>query len=300
MHRGSEVRNHGIKKIRNRSHGYILISLMLFLSLLAIAALAVLPSIAFQVRRDREEEMIHRGMGYSRGIRRFYKKFGRYPTRIEDLENTNNLRFIRKRYKDPITGNDFKILHMSDVQLAGVPGLIGAPGGTIPGQGGLPGAAGAAGMAQATAQQVATAQQAATAQQVQQVTTTDTTNAEGGDSGNPSNPTPGSSSSSSPSSSSSGFGTQVFGGGPMLGVVSTSKQKTVREFCKKSHYNDWKFIYDPSSDLGASPNSPWCPLAAGQAVGLNPNQTGASQPQPNAGPQGATPSPAQPNPSTQQ
>ncbi len=297
MHRGFEVRNHGTKKIRNRSRGYILISLMLFLSLLAIAALAVLPSVAFQVRRDREEEMIHRGLGYSRAIRRFYKKFGRYPTRIEELENTNNLRFLRKRYKDPMNvadgkEQDFKILYMSDVQLAGVAGLAGAPGGMIPGQSGLPGAGGLA-----TAQQ-AVAQQVAAAQQVQQVTTTDTSNASGGgDSSNPSNPTSGSSPSSS--SSSGGFSGPVFGGGPMLGVASTNKKKTVREFCKKSHYNDWKFIYDSSSDLGASPNSPWCPLAVGQAGGLNSNQPGQGQAQPNAGPQATTPS-AQPNPSTQQ
>src|ERR1700730_10270148 len=97
--------------------GYILLSLMLFFALLAIAALAIAPSITFQVQRDREEEMIHRGVQYSRAVRRYFKKFGRYPTRIEDLENTNNLRFLRKRYKDPITRQDFKLLHFGDVKL---------------------------------------------------------------------------------------------------------------------------------------------------------------------------------------
>ena len=58
----------------------------------------------FEIKRDREEEMIHRGVQYSRAIRAYYKKFGRYPTKIEDLENTNNLRFLRKRYKDPLNG----------------------------------------------------------------------------------------------------------------------------------------------------------------------------------------------------
>ena len=42
--------------------------LMLFVALLAIAAGAVAPTIAFEVRRDREEEMIHRGTQYSRAI----------------------------------------------------------------------------------------------------------------------------------------------------------------------------------------------------------------------------------------
>ena len=32
-----------------------------------------------QMKRDREEEMIHRGTEYARAIKKFYKKFGRYP-----------------------------------------------------------------------------------------------------------------------------------------------------------------------------------------------------------------------------
>ncbi len=116
--------------------GYILIMLMLFVALLAIAAGVAAPTIAFTVRRDREEEMIHRGTQYSRAIRWYVKKTGRYPSRLEDLENTNNIRFLRKRYKDPVTNKDFKILHVGEVQLTGVAGIAGAAtlgGGTIPG-----------------------------------------------------------------------------------------------------------------------------------------------------------------------
>ncbi len=103
---------------RGAEQGYILLMLMLFITVLAIAAAAVAPSIAFQVRRDREEELIHRGVQYSRAVRRYVKKFGRYPMRVEELENTNNMRFLRKRYKDPVTGQDFKVLHLGEVQLA--------------------------------------------------------------------------------------------------------------------------------------------------------------------------------------
>src|SRR5579863_5981269 len=125
--------------------GYILITLILFVALLAIAAVVMAPVIAFQVKRDREEELIHRGVQYSRAMKHFVKKFGRYPTRIEELENTNQLRFLRKRYKDPITGKDFKILHMGDVQLSfGAPGLAGATpvNGLNPGAAGVPGGPG--------------------------------------------------------------------------------------------------------------------------------------------------------------
>src|SRR5216684_9036471 len=111
-----------------RQHGYILLTLMLMTVALVIAAAAVLPAISFEIRRDREEELIHRGVQYSRAIRTYYKKFGRYPSRIEELESTNNMRFLRKRYKDPITGKDFKLLHLSDVMQARGPGLGQTPG----------------------------------------------------------------------------------------------------------------------------------------------------------------------------
>src|SRR6202142_4593878 len=111
---------------RRSERGYILLILMLFVALLAIAAGALAPSVVFRARRDREEEMIHRGVQYSRAVRRFVKKTGRYPSRLEELENTNNIRFLRKRYKDPITGKDFKLLHVGEVQLASAAGIAGA------------------------------------------------------------------------------------------------------------------------------------------------------------------------------
>ncbi len=64
---------------RRSERGYILLMLMLFVALLAIAAGAVAPTIAFRVKRDREEEMIHRGVQYSRALRRFVKKDGTLP-----------------------------------------------------------------------------------------------------------------------------------------------------------------------------------------------------------------------------
>jgi type II secretory pathway pseudopilin PulG len=132
---------------RKDEHGYILLTLMLMVALMIIGAAIILPTITFEIRRDREEEMIHRGVQYSRAIRQYYKKFGRYPTRIEDLESSNNLRFLRKRYKDPMNCKagkceDFKFLHFGEVKLTFSGGV---PGGTIPGAtpaGGDPGAQG--------------------------------------------------------------------------------------------------------------------------------------------------------------
>src|SRR4029077_3567474 len=91
-------------KLRGRESGYALLYLSLVMALLAMAAAVAAPSIAFEIKRDREEEFIHRGVQYTRAIKHFAKATGRYPVRLEELQSTNNLRFIRKLYRDPITG----------------------------------------------------------------------------------------------------------------------------------------------------------------------------------------------------
>ena len=103
-------------RARHSEGGYVLLTMMLFLTLVLIAATAAAPKIAFQIKRDREEELIHRGVEYSRAIQKFSKKTGRFPTRLEELEDTSGLRFIRRLYKDPITGRDFQLLHLSDIR----------------------------------------------------------------------------------------------------------------------------------------------------------------------------------------
>src|ERR1019366_5202007 len=142
-----QITNH---KLQIPQRGYMLITLVLALALITIALLTVLPEIGLQIRRDREEEMRHRGTAYMRAIQHFYKKFHRYPMRVEELEDTNNLRFIRKRYKDPInrdpaTGKerDFKLLHQADISLNNGPVLGQTPGQSLlGGQGGLQGQGG--------------------------------------------------------------------------------------------------------------------------------------------------------------
>src|SRR5260370_11193905 len=117
----SQITNY---KLQIGSRGYMLITLMLAMAMMTLALLAVLPEVKQQIRRDREEELQHRGTAYMRAIQRFNRKFGRYPARVEELESTNNLRFLRKRYKDPVnrdpeTGKerDFKFLHRTDIAL---------------------------------------------------------------------------------------------------------------------------------------------------------------------------------------
>jgi type II secretory pathway pseudopilin PulG len=276
--------------IRGRNQrGYILLTLMLFVALLTIGMLAMVQNIETQIKRDREEEMIHRGVQYSRAVRHFYKKFGRYPNSIEDLENTNNYRSLRKRYKDPITGKDFKLLHMTDVQLAFAGG---APGALPPGMG--PNGPAASGLNSVTPTPDASGQDPTASQNPQP----GDQNASGDQNGQAS--TQSVQTGHTPSNDSGPAGAQVFGGGAIVGVASTSKDKTIREFNKKDHYNQWQFIYDPTSDRGGllmTPNQP--PLTGAVqpvAAGTNGSQP---PPGPNSGPGLGAPSaggPQQPNP----
>jgi type II secretory pathway pseudopilin PulG len=271
-------------------HGYILITLILFVALIAVAAMVLLPAVAFQVKRDREEELIHRGVQYSRAMKHFVKKFGRYPTRIEELENTNQVHFLRRRYKDPITGKDFKLLHMGDVQMAfgagmpgvnpanglnpGAAGIAGGPGGPgLGGPGGVPngaintvalaGGLAAAGMNQGSPNPGVSTNPGVNGQTQDQ-------DGNGGDDATgaaappPANPgaTQAAAGPGAPGTfgavnqGNSAPGAQVFGGGPMVGVASTSKDKSIRVFSKKDHYNQWQFIYDPSTDRGGLLTTP--------------------------------------------
>jgi type II secretory pathway pseudopilin PulG len=304
MQHGLKLRNRMMIKRPKGQRGYMLITLVFALALISIALLAVLPDITQQIKRDREDEMRHRGMSYMRAIQHFYKKFGRYPSRIEELENTNNTRFLRKRYTDPMsidraTGKekDFKILHQTDITLNSGPILGQTPGqGLLPGQNGQAGqsafgaAAGGLGAVQSAlgglGAQTGPIQQNAGLNAPASGDSSGSTNATGDANSTGSS---GSSPSNSISASGSGLNGQTFGGGPILGVASTSKAKSIRVFYQKNHYNDWLFVYVPQADRGGllmGPINPGAPatvpggltgMAPGMQVSGAPAQGGFGQ-----------------------
>jgi type II secretory pathway pseudopilin PulG len=285
---------------RCKERGYILLTLMLFVALLTIGLLALVQNIETQIKRDREEELIHRGVQYARAVKHFYIKFGRYPNSIADLENTNNYRSLRKRYKDPLnrdpaTGKerDFKLLHMTDVQMSFAGG---GPGALPPGVG--PNGPAAGGLNGVTPAPDASGQDPTVSQNPQAGDQSGATDA-AGQSGRSAAQSvqPGNA-----QSVESGLGgAQVFGGGGIVGVASASKDKTIREFNKKDHYNQWQFIYDPTSNKGGLLMTPNQPPLTGSVQTVAPGTNG-SQPPPGQNPPGMGPSqpgpggPQQPNP----
>src|SRR5205823_758650 len=286
---------------RSNEQGYILLMLMLFITVLAIAAAAVAPSITFQIQRDREEELIHRGVQYSRAVRRYVKKFGRYPMRVEELENTN-MRFLRKRYKDPVTGQEFKVLHLGEVQFAFGGGIAGAS--PVNGVNAVPGVPTLGGAAQALGAQAQSSPAGGITNTTQGTAGTSDQNqnaaAQNPQSGHGNTQQPDSGSQAQGSSGNANTTPQTYGGGPIVGVVSTSKKETIRVFNKKNHYNQWQFIYDSNSDRGGLLNTPAQPPLQGVApqVGQTgqPGQPTTSGPgiQLGTSPQNPAPQPVQP------
>src|ERR1700687_4532609 len=212
----------GVSKNRRGENGYALLTLLLVMALMMIFAGAIVPSITFDIKRDREEEMIHRGVQYSRAVRAYFKKFGQYPTKLEDLESVNNLRFLRKRYKDPINVRDFKLLHFGEVKMFGTP-IAGASAiaGANPAQPGPFGSANGPGLTPSPSGLGAAPPPANAADP----------NAQAGDNKAPpgTDPSQASSTPQAPSGDSKGSSGQpsgpTFGGGPIVGVVSTSKKE---------------------------------------------------------------------------
>lgn len=236
-------------KSRQGEEGYVLLVLLLVVALLSISFLGVIQNIAFEIRRDREEEMIHRGVQYSRAVRKFVNVFRRYPFSIEELENTNNIRCLRKRYKDPITGKDFKLLHLSDM-----PGFISTTGAGVPvaSLAQQQGALGTSGNVAATTGGPGSF--SAGVQSSEPILQTENFGGSPDNQGDVSQTDQNGSSMSATTTPPQPVAPQLApnitskpGKGLIIGVASASGRKTIREFNKKDRYNQWLFIYDPST-----------------------------------------------------
>jgi type II secretory pathway pseudopilin PulG len=105
--------------------GFLLLG-VLFMILLVLLALAIAaPKMAEDLRRDKEIETVHRGQQYVRAIQIYYTKYGRYPNTIDQLIKSDNQRFLRKRYLDPMTGkDDWRIIHYGEQKVPAM-GLFG-------------------------------------------------------------------------------------------------------------------------------------------------------------------------------
>jgi type II secretory pathway pseudopilin PulG len=219
-----------------------LISVLFAVTIAIIALAAAVPAIKTQIKREREEELIHRAKQYTRAIQLYYRKYGRYPASVDQLVSTNNLRFLRQKYKDPITGKDeWKLLHFGEVVAKPRPAYLkgatsaGALGGSAGGSpaGGTASAAGGIGTGGIGTGGMGTGGMGTG-------TATVGTGTAGAGTG------PGVANASDMSKPLSNG--QTLGGGPIVGVSSLSEKEGLKEIDGKTKYNEWQFVYDPTLD----------------------------------------------------
>jgi type II secretory pathway pseudopilin PulG len=85
-----------------RERGYNLVVLIVAIAVLNIAIAAMLPLWSTAIKREKEEELIFRGLQYAEAIRVFHTRYQRYPNKLEELLEIKP-RCIRQLWKDPMT-----------------------------------------------------------------------------------------------------------------------------------------------------------------------------------------------------
>ncbi|HEX4135873.1 MAG TPA: hypothetical protein VHY84_14760 [Bryobacteraceae bacterium] len=98
---------------RNSESGFAVLFIYAMAATVAIMLFMELPRVAFEAQRDREQLLIDRGEQYTRAVTLFVRKFNRFPPDMDALQNTQNLRFLRRNYIDPMTDkDDWRLIHV--------------------------------------------------------------------------------------------------------------------------------------------------------------------------------------------
>lgn len=101
------------RRQRRGESGYALLFVYLMAAVVAIMLYSELPRVAFEAQRAKEQLLIDRGEQYQRAINLYVRKNNRFPPDFDALDKTAGQRFLRHRYKDPMTGkDDWRIVHV--------------------------------------------------------------------------------------------------------------------------------------------------------------------------------------------
>jgi type II secretory pathway pseudopilin PulG len=112
--------------------GYAMAALLVSIGIMGVLASVVMPVWKQQAKREREAELIFRAGQYAHAVELFKRKTAnQYPP---DLDILVKQRFLRKKYKDPMTKNgEWRIVTPAELQgtpMGGsMPGLAGQQGG---------------------------------------------------------------------------------------------------------------------------------------------------------------------------
>jgi type II secretory pathway pseudopilin PulG len=204
--------------------GYTLVMFVFIIAVMSIAMGVAVQTAEFQMRREREAELIFRGQQFVEAIRLYKVKYGRYPMQLKEIYEAKP-RVLRKRWKDPITDSEnWGLIFLGQE-------------GVRPGQQGRqlagPGAPGA-GLTDG-ARPIAT----------QSPFGDPSEEGDGGD--------------GKPGEQDEGGGGSVGADrkmGPIVGVHSTSCDEAVKIFEGHSTYCEWRFIYREQQQPGGRPGGP--------------------------------------------
>jgi type II secretory pathway pseudopilin PulG len=234
-------------RFRNEK-GYTLAVVAVFTTVLLVTLSAAVLNWQKARQREREEELIFRGKQFMRAIELWQRKFpGTYPTTIDALLSTSNTRFLRKKWKDPITNSDdWRLIKMNpDGSVSGLtiipgsnplgPSAFGSP---TTGRG-----AGSSGQAQGAAG-------ASSRIGISQGSRPVQTGLQTGQGQSAFNP--------------------VLGG--IVGVASKSEKESLKAYNGKSKYNEWEFYF-----VGRAPGPGAPPV---QRPGASPVQQPQAAPRP--------------------
>jgi type II secretory pathway pseudopilin PulG len=288
--------------------GYMLLGLIVAIAIILIGLSVAAAKVAFSLRREREAESARRADQYVRAIRKFYLKNHTYPASIDQLKNTNMVRYLRQEYVDPLTGKaDYRLIAVGQNQTT-VKGFFGEPLGGLATTGlgsvagmqspGIPGPGSTGGGFGASAPGTPGAGTTAGG-----YGTTPGNAGTGGAFG--SGGTAGTSGSGGPGSQ-PGTGLPGSGStGPFMGVGSNATGPSILEINGQTTYETWEFLYDPrieklkaaaalnagaSSANGSTLGTPASSFGTPGSNQPNPLNNGGATP---GGPGGGTPPPQQ-------
>lgn len=256
-----------IRNSRHGEEGYLLVWVVFMLFIFALWLSVAVPRTAKEIQRDRELETMRRGKQYIRAVQLYFRKFHAYPPNANALVNTNQIRFLRKKYIDPTTHKDdwrpirygstkTQTLGFFGQPIAGAGSAAGSVvAGVGPsGNGGLGGSSIGSGSGFGGSSIFSPSGSSSSSISPGTSTTTGTTGTTG-------------SSGTGSTGSSSSFGSSdqsTFGGVGIVGFSPASTATSILIYKKKQHYNEWEFTYDPLTDIQTQSGNSG---AIGQPVG---------------------------------
>lgn len=270
----------GSRPFRSRTlddQGYVMAVLLIGMAITAVWMSALLPAWRQQVTRQREQDLIFRGEQYARAVALFYvRNQCTLPTNVDDLVAR---KFLRKKWKDPITNDDFILVPGAQPGQGGAqqPGATPGRGGTGAPPVGQPGRSGATPVGGVGGGTTGTSPSASGPGRTGQPTSA----------GLPSGAFPGQNNQSSQS------GQSISPGSGIAGVVSKSSGTSIMIYNGQQTYSAWQFMYQnalrtmgqtPQCGQGQPGARPGQPGQPGQPGGRGDGRGGPGAPTRTGGP----------------